>query len=110
MSARDFSCFPLMIMTSVGGRAHRGPVTRSAAQDWEVRAPGSARSQNQGFVGRAATQWRTAEPLRGQTSRSRTITRDGAAMGPADLRFFIGFQIAVPPPRVTCEKAGPRGP
>src|ERR1700736_6355486 len=109
MSARDLSSFRLMIMTSVGDRAHRGPVTRSAAQDWEGRAPGSARSQNRSLLG---------GPQRSGGRRSRCAGKPAGAgpshgTGPrwvsASLLFSIGFQIAAPPPRVTCEKAGPRG-
>lgn len=66
-------------MTSVGGGpVIAAPVTGSAAQDWEVRAPDWRESRNQRFGGTAVTPWRTAERLRGQTGHSRTITRDGA--------------------------------
>jgi hypothetical protein len=46
---------------------------------------------NQSCVGRAATQWRTAEPLRGQTSRRRTLARDGAAIGVGWSSLFYWF-------------------
>lgn len=111
MSARDFSSFRLMIMTSVGGRAHRGPVT------------GSARAGLGGPRTRIGADRRTrillGGPQRSGGRRSRCGDKPAEAgpspgTGPrwvsAGLLFSIGFQIAAPPPRVTCEKAGPRGP
>src|ERR1700731_3338199 len=98
-----------MIMTSVGGRAHRGPVTRSARAG--LGGPctriGAIRKTEVCWEGRNAVEDGEAVARTNQPEQDHHSGR-GPRWVSARLLFSFGFQIAAQP-RATCEKAGPRG-